>query len=64
MPLRGIEAPTRLCGDVQLGGVEFFNDGQWGRLCVREFRTESTWTVDALAICCSCQPELGFPFGS
>lgn len=47
---------TRPCDDVHMGGVEFFNDGQWGGICA----SGDSWTVDARVIC----RQLGFPFGS
>lgn len=60
MPLAGTENPTQPCDEVHLGGVEFFNEGQWGRLCVAGRRPLNTWTVDAIVAC----RQLGFPFGS
>lgn len=55
-PPRGIDTPTQPCDDVHLGGVEFFNEGQWGRICSRSL---DSWTLDATVIC----RQLGFPFG-
>ena len=59
IPLRGVP-PTAACDDVHLGGVEVFNDGRWGRICIDRFSTMSAFTIDAGVIC----RELGFPFGS
>lgn len=59
--LSGIIAQTSPCDAVHFGGVEIFNNGQWGRVCSGRFRgTESDFTIDATVIC----RQLGFPFGS
>ena len=58
IPLRGVP-PTSACDDVHLGGVEIFNDGRWGRICLESGSVVSAFTVDAGVIC----RQLGFPFG-
>jgi len=58
IPLRGVP-PTAGCDDVHLGGVEIFNDGRWGRICVDRSDQVSFFTIDAGVIC----RQLGFPFG-
>lgn len=55
----GTNFTTQPCDDVHLGGVEFFNDGQWGRICNRRGFPEM-YNVPARVIC----RQLGFPFGS
>ena len=59
IPLRGVP-PTAACDDVHLGGVEIFNDGRWGRICIDSTNEVSSFTIDAGVIC----RQLGFPFGS
>ena len=53
--------PTQTCDTVHFGGVEFFNDGQWGRVCSGRFGgNNEDFTIDAKVVC----KQLGFPFGS
>ena len=60
----GINASTAPCDDVHFGGVEIYNDGRWGRICVGNFLNDyqniDQFNVDAVIIC----RQLGFPFGS
>eukprot|EP00892_Ulva_mutabilis_P007276 jgi/Ulvmu1/4920/UM202_0005.1 len=56
--LSGINEATQPCDDVHFGGVEIFNDGQWGRIC--KSRGSETSIVNAKVIC----RHLGFPFSS
>eukprot|EP00892_Ulva_mutabilis_P004967 jgi/Ulvmu1/2842/UM144_0007.1 len=53
----GTNFTTQPCDDAHFGAVEFFNEGQWGRLC-SGFGDSSP--VDAKVIC----RQLGFPFSS
>ena len=48
---------TQECDEVHFGGVELFNDGQWGRICVNGLDEASS--VTAAVVC----RQLGFPFG-
>ena len=59
IPLEGVP-PTAACGDVHFGGVEIFNDGRWGRICLQDSSDVSAFTVDVGVVC----RQLGFPFGS
>eukprot|EP00892_Ulva_mutabilis_P004962 jgi/Ulvmu1/2838/UM144_0002.1 len=56
---QGVNLTTRPCDDVHYGGVEFFNEGQWGRVCGMTDLDPAAASVDALVIC----RQLGFPFG-
>eukprot|EP00892_Ulva_mutabilis_P008280 jgi/Ulvmu1/5824/UM025_0081.1 len=58
--LRNSNFTTQPCDDVHFGGVEFFNDGRWGRICQFSARDPGGFAIDALVIC----RQLGFPFGS
>lgn len=60
VPLTGMNfaSPTSPCDEVHFGGVEIYNDGDWGRIC-RTGRRSSGFVVEALVIC----KQLGFPFG-
>ena len=60
VPLTGITSKTAPCDAVHFGGVEIFNDGQWGRICSGRFSNENALvTLDAQVVC----RQLGFPFG-
>ena len=53
--------PTQPCDAVHFGGVEIFNNGQWGRICSdRSGRSNRDFTIDANVVC----KQLGFPFGT
>ena len=56
--LDGISAITDTCDDVHFGGVELFNDGEWGRVC-KSITSESS-IVNAKVVC----RQLGFQFSS
>jgi len=64
--LEGTDFGTQPCDDVHIGGVEFFNAGRWGRLCILDgggrfqVADRNAWVVDAIVIC----RQLGFPFGN
>ena len=58
--LSGAAAETGTCDDVHFGGVEFFNDGEWGRICAGSTDEFTAFTVDAKVVC----RQLGFRFGS
>lgn len=57
--LRGNNFTTQSCDEVHFGGVEIFNDGEWGRVCTG-FSERAGFAVDAKVVC----RQLGFPFGS
>ena len=57
--LDDITANTQPCDAVHFGGVEIFNDGQWGRICAEGSDTVD-FSIDAKVIC----KQLGFPFGT
>ena len=58
--LSGAATETATCDDVHFGGVEFFNDGEWGRICAGLNDGFEAFTVDATVVC----RQLGFRFGS
>eukprot|EP00892_Ulva_mutabilis_P007854 jgi/Ulvmu1/5440/UM223_0001.1 len=58
--LGGAVGVTTTCDEVHFGGVELFNEGQWGRICSGRTDNFVTLTVDAKVVC----RQLGFPFGS
>lgn len=59
VPLHGI-TPTAPCDTVHYGGVEIFNDGQWGRICIGDFGyAVEEFPVEAAVVC----RQLGFPYG-
>eukprot|EP00892_Ulva_mutabilis_P004965 jgi/Ulvmu1/2840/UM144_0005.1 len=53
----GTNFTTQPCDDAHFGAVEFFNEGQWGRICAN---VGDPSQVDAEVIC----RQLGFPFSS
>lgn len=55
----GVNSTSSPCDDVYFGGVEFFNRGQWGRVCFGFQQQSVSFTLDALVIC----RQLGFPYG-
>ena len=57
--LQGVNSTNRACDVVHFGGVEFFNDGQRGRIYVDSDLDHAEPTVSANVIC----RQLGFPFG-
>ena len=59
-PFPGLNVSTQPCDDVHFGAVEFFNDGQWGRICRSSFNSFASFIVDARVIC----RQLGFPFSN
>eukprot|EP00892_Ulva_mutabilis_P004969 jgi/Ulvmu1/2844/UM144_0009.1 len=56
--LEGATGLTQPCDVVHFGGVEIFNEGQWGRVC-KNFEADSS-IVTAKVVC----RQLGFPFSS
>lgn len=60
VPLSGSASTTAPCDNVHFGGVEIFNDGQWGKICNGVFSPRNAdFTVAAQVVC----RQLGFPFG-
>ena len=59
-PFPGLNVATQPCDDVHFGAVEFFKDGQWGRICSSTFNRFASFSVDARVVC----RQLGFPFSS
>ena len=59
--LDDITANTQPCDAVHFGGVEVFNDGQWGRVCAGRFGGDTEdFSIDAKVVC----KQLSFPFGT
>lgn len=66
--LSGVNSSSAACDEVHFGGVELFNEGQWGRICrgqgssIRSAGDDgpfADFSIDASVIC----RQLGFPFG-
>lgn len=60
VPLQDFDASTSPCDDIHFGGVEIYNDGQWGRICGKVVgREPGSLALEAQVAC----RQLGFPFG-
>ena len=58
VPLDGSSTPTAACDQVHIGGVEIYNRGRWGGVCIGG-GDRSEFTIDAQVVC----RQLGFRSG-
>jgi len=58
VPLEDTAVPTQTCDEVHFGGVEIFNRGRWGAVCIAA-GDAAQFTLDAEVAC----RQLGYRFG-
>ena len=58
VPFPDTDTPTAACDEVHVGGVEIYNRGRWGAVCIGGGDT-AQFTIDAQVVC----RQLGFHSG-